>query len=656
MASRFNLKEGRYRWIALGGCAVLSLVVAFGAPAQSYADTIYLKNGRTVEGVVDRARSDDTRVFIRTPSGTIPVPRANIERVEIRENADPNEVRGDLAAQEGDLDNALDYYLRAFTADQENEALKKKIEDIKSRIRERDERKFQADFERIDQAISNRNLDDALELAKALAEKPGEDESIKRRREKLSEVYLLQARDFRNRVDFSKAEQAYRNAIKADPGAATAQFELAEMVAGYPTRKEEAYEMYRRGFEMVAEDPTLIERDQLLRYRYNWAEIQLKGRNNREAARSFWTVVENDKESNFPNAIDQIISAYTSIESELVEIKEENEEPLNILKSIAEMRQSESKARFLLGRIYFKREDYDQALPWFEQAHRNMSGLVSSPELTELRFSLAICYRQTEQNPKAVGMLIDVLREQPSRYAAICELGEVYYEISDYQNALIQFSNAVRVEPTNYRAYLIGGRTLRAVKKYEDALKQYKRLFELRDEHPDYLYEMGLIYVAMENHDEARDAFTTVLEMLEEKNEEPKGEGAPKEKPKYSTKLEDIYVQLGLVVSRKGGQNEAIEYFNKALAITPDNASALEGKGYAYEKQNDVENAEKFFQLAMKADPTNPVHLLNIGRLYHNKREDTKTALQYYMKYYEQGGTDPQVKQWIKECGGTPPV
>ena len=71
---------------------ILSLVFGLSVSAAR-ADTIHLKDGRAVHGVVDLANSDEARVRIRTSSGPLTIPRLKIERIEQQANmsrADPS--------------------------------------------------------------------------------------------------------------------------------------------------------------------------------------------------------------------------------------------------------------------------------------------------------------------------------------------------------------------------------------------------------------------------------------------------------------------------------------------------------------------------------------------------------------------------------------
>jgi tetratricopeptide (TPR) repeat protein len=69
----------------------------------------------------------------------------------------------------------------------------------------------------------------------------------------------------------------------------------------------------------------------------------------------------------------------------------------------------------------------------------------------------------------------------------------------------------------------------------------------------------------------------------------------------------------------------------------------------------EYELAEKAFHKAIEINPDNPEYPLHLGILYHNFLKDMKKAERYYQAYFKKGGTDPQVKKWIRETGGIPP-
>jgi hypothetical protein len=85
--------------------AALLALVALAAVVPARADLVVLKDGRTIEGVVNE--DGDSLVVIRR-LGAIRVPREDVARVEVRETAEQELARRTLALQPGDLAAAVD--------------------------------------------------------------------------------------------------------------------------------------------------------------------------------------------------------------------------------------------------------------------------------------------------------------------------------------------------------------------------------------------------------------------------------------------------------------------------------------------------------------------------------------------------------------------
>jgi len=626
--------------------ALLALVLSL-LPSTIRADTIELTNGQVIEGVVDRTQSDETRVFIRTSTGLVQINRSRIRRLELREDAGPEETRADLAAREGDLDRALSLYLRAYAANPRSDALAVKIAEVKGRIRERDEKRFERDFRRVQDELDARQYGPAIALAEELLAKAPEAGVQQRVQEKLAEIYIAQARNYRDTVNYLGSEQAYRRAIAALPGGALAQLELADLLAVYPAREAEAFQLYREGLALADQDPSLVPAQDLIRYRYNCGRLYLKTGDYRRAATLLWWVAEHDAPGQFTRYADLILQAYGSMVPQLISETEENAEALRTLEGILERNPTHGRALYLLGRIYHGRERWAEAAPRLESALVQLTSAgAARGDIGEARFLLALCYRALERSAEAIQQLLLLLETQPDRYAAICELGELYLDSLDYSRALQRFESAIRIEPASYRAYLGAGRTLYQMKRYAEALKQYETLQEFRADEPEYLYEMGLIYHAMGRHSDASRNFSRVIELIS-----PRAESDPK----LMALLIDTRYRLGLATLAQRSYYEALEAFDEALALDEGYAPALAGKGLTHRELGELDKAQRYYEEALSRDPQNPEYSLNMGVLFHQFLKDTARALPYYLTYFELGGTDPNVRDWIIECGGVPP-
>jgi tetratricopeptide (TPR) repeat protein len=190
------------------------------------------------------------------------------------------------------------------------------------------------------------------------------------------------------------------------------------------------------------------------------------------------------------------------------------------------------------------------------------------------------------------------------------------------------------------------GRTLRRIDRHHEAALIYEELVKLRDEDYQYFFELGLTYAALDRHQEARETYLKVIELLARQDPEAQ---------KFGRLQAEVYTHLGMSSIALKRYNESIEQFDKALRSDGSYVRALYGKGIAYRDLGQLDSAEDHFKRSAEADPDNPEYVLNLGVLHHKFRKDTRQALDYYQKYYQAGGTDPQVAQWIRECGGQPP-
>lgn len=640
----------RPRGAASTFCILAFFITFFVASAcPSFADRIYLKGGgnRSLEGTIDESRTDPDRVYIRTSAGVLPVARSRIDRIEMRETITAEERKGDHFVRQGKLDRALERYLAAYTKVEEDETLERKISDINERIREKNERRYAHDFAKIDSAVESRRFKVAIKLADRLAEEAPSGSPKRRCREKLAETYVLQARNFRNMVDYSRAENSYRKAIDAYKRGPEARFELASMLKEQLINEDESLQLYEEGFDLVEKDPTLLEKEVFLRHRYDFAQVQSSQGNDRRAAELLWEIAQADESRLYPRSVDEAVEAYKKIQAELFEESPENAKAEAILIEIIERDPRQSTAHYLLGMVDCERGNWQTSISYLETAMERMVGPSTVTEQVLGRNCLAKSYRARDDLPKAIEHLNKVLRIQPSSYDTLCELGEIYYDLVEYERALELFLRASDFDDSGFRGHIGAGKALRVLKRYKESLDHFQKLVGLRVEELDFLFELGLVYSALNRHPEAREAYNSSAQLIRETHD--------LEDPETKALLSEIYARLGLTSVAERNYYQAIAQFNRSLNLNSGLAAALDGKGQAYRELGKLDDAEVNFKDAVAAAPKNPQYLLNMGVFYHKIKQDRKNALPYYYQYFEHGGVDPQVKDWIRECGGSPP-
>jgi len=92
-----------------------------------------------------------------------------------------------------------------------------------------------------------------------------------------------------------------------------------------------------------------------------------------------------------------------------------------------------------------------------------------------------------------------------------------------------------------------------------------------------------------------------------------------------------FYNFYGLILSKKGKINKAIEIYNEGLEIKKDYAPLYDNLGTAYKNIGDYKKAEYHYKESIKLDENNPEPQNNLGNLYLLMNRD-KEAVVFYNK------------------------
>src|SRR5258706_5583666 len=158
------------------------------------------------------------------------------------------------------------------------------------------------------------------------------------------------------------------------------------------------------------------------------------------------------------------------------------------------------KASYLKGTELFNKEDYAQAVVYFERSLRTP---VDLKYVAEASFWCGEAYsigkKYTQAIPNYEGALAVVQQSNPdllskTRYG----LGYAYYNVQRYDRALINFTESVRISAATNSSYSDGVLRLAdcyyITKAYSDAVNQYKTAIQLNSSDGDYAHlQLGVI-------------------------------------------------------------------------------------------------------------------------------------------------------------------
>lgn len=621
------------------------LVFLSGGPAR--AETIFLKNGRKVEGVVEFDNSDDQRIVVRTARGTIPIPRSNIDRIEGDGGGDPTVSAADKAIADGNLDAALALLLNKFRDNSEDEALRGRIEELRGQIAERDNKLYGAAFDAIARMLADFKFQEAIDEAMRQRTRAKEPSVTKRFGQLIAAGHLGLARRFEDRVDYPKAEEQFRAAIMADPDAPLICFELADMLQLSPARKVEAIPLYLQGIELAGHAPGLIDEKTLLDYEFKVAQLFMANQEYVLAAENFLAVAGKDTNRDYPQAFDRALDAYSRIPS-LADVADQDRIIAN-LRSILRMHPDNQRAALLLGRIFFERDDWQSARNVLSDAVQASALIGSNVAMQEALYFLGISHRRLGDSEQAAQCFQALVNQRVATYDTYCELGDIRLEQGSYKPAFDLYNQARSQDRDKYRAYLGLGEALRMLERYPEARENYREVVIRDENNVRAMLAIGKTFYMEESMQEAIDATQKAIAGIrtgDTRNTEEQNRNL----------LAEAYVLIGHANMQLNFVKSAREEFSNALRQLPEYASALDGLGQTFQSEGFHQKAQDYFQRAIDADPRNPDYRLSLAINFHKYQKNTTKALPNYYAYLELGGKDPSVRRWIADCGGTPPA
>jgi len=191
----------------------------------------------------------------------------------------------------------------------------------------------------------------------------------------------------------------------------------------------------------------------------------------------------------------------------------------------------------------------------------------------------------------------------------VSQAEEFYWVRDDKEKAFASFDKAIGRDPENDDAYFKRGQIYMHLSEYALALSDFDKAIELDEENIDYYIERGLVYVALEEDELFQANSDKIDELL----------GPP-------STASDFY-GLGLrMLQEDNGQ--ALENFNKAIELDPDNQIYYSARGGLYEDMENFELALADYSKAIEIFPFDLTYAQR-GALY-GKMEEYALAIADY--------------------------
>jgi tetratricopeptide (TPR) repeat protein len=243
---------------------------------------------------------------------------------------------------------------------------------------------------------------------------------------------------------------------------------------------------------------------------------------------------------------------------------------------------------------------------------------VPDASLSNVRDKLARSLLASGQRDEAIEVLQEMVRESPLRFEGYELLGELFEEKGDLEKSLANFQQALLLssKPMNY---LRVSEMLVRQKKFDRALETLHEARQKFPELPQVTYSLAIALSQAKRHQEALSTFEEALREAEHSASEMVNG--------------DFYFSYGAAAEQAGMIDKATELLKKAIETDPTKAAqAYNYLGYMWtERGENLEEAGKYIQRAVDAEPGNGAYLDSLGWL-HYKTGEFQRALEELLR------------------------
>lgn len=199
-------------------------------------------------------------------------------------------------------------------------------------------------------------------------------------------------------------------------------------------------------------------------------------------------------------------------------------------------------------------------------------------------YNVVYCFEFLDQNLEAITYLNKYIDKNPYSEIAWHQVGRLYYDLKDYENAIRAFDYATLIDDEFLGAFMEKAKAYERLKRYEEAIESYNRTIALDDATSYALLRIGKCHERLGNTALALKYYNETV------HEDPL--------------LDKGWIAITDFYLRQKNYQKALFFVNKALAI--DNQNRLYWKRYATinKEMNFFEEAEFGFRKAVEFGDT----------------------------------------------------
>ena len=209
----------------------------------------------------------------------------------------------------------------------------------------------------------------------------------------------------------------------------------------------------------------------------------------------------------------------------------------------------------------------------FEEARETYNRIIELvPEDADAHNNLGVVLQNLNQHSLAVTHLQKAVDLQSGNASAFFNYANSLKELGENDKALLNYDQSLRINPSFSKSYNNRGSLLESMSRYEDAQRSYTSAIKLDPEYVSAYSNRGGVEKKLGNYVQAASDLGKALELDPWK---------PEDSSEVSNFKFRLHVSLGDIQMYLGQYQKALELYDSARAIEPDNIDVLAFKGNA---------------------------------------------------------------------------
>jgi len=259
-----------------------------------------------------------------------------------------------------------------------------------------------------------------------------------------------------------------------------------------------------------------------------------------------------------------------------------------------------------------KGEKLEEFKKWDEAEESYRKSIEMNPDFAETHRKLAYLLMQRKALDEAQKELEIAGRLEPKDPIAYQNLGELYLARQDYGKARVEFEKCLKLDPKYSPAYSAMGIIYQAEGEKDKARTSLETAVQYNPDNADAQYLLSGVYTEMKLYDKAKQAISRAMRS---------------EKYDYDA---EAYTRLGTICLYKQELDEAEKAFENALKHDSENIGALHNLGIIFLQKNDPDRAEQAFRTVYRLNPENPGACLMLAQVVARSPQGISEAISLY--------------------------